>query len=100
MILPRRAGFVGVSDRCQFDNRLNPVDLDDATDAFQTGLQIIPPGHEDLPEWHANLGRALWNRFKRAGSIPDLDEAILSEQKVAHLSSEDHTSLPTRLDNL
>ncbi|KAF6747631.1 CHAT domain-containing protein, partial [Ephemerocybe angulata] len=95
----------------------NLVDLDDAIDAFQTGLQIIPQ-HIDLPRWLSKLGIALWNRsertgtrlqnlaasfgsrFKHTGDLADLDESIAFRQWSVRVTPEGHKDLQKRLFTL
>ena len=51
-------------------------DLDMAISCLEESVRLAPPGFADRPGRLANLGIALIERYKRAGNLEDLNEAV------------------------
>ncbi|KAG2038422.1 CHAT domain-containing protein [Suillus americanus] len=90
-------GVEYVIDEC---NNL-PIDVSDGgIHLRRIVLQLCPPGHQNRPKTLNKLSSALRSRFKRYGSIDDLDECIEFRREVVSLCPEGHTDHDTYTNNL
>ncbi|MFD0337236.1 CHAT domain-containing protein [Streptomyces sp. NPDC127117] len=72
--------------------------------AVEVSTEAVREGEEQehpyLDEQLSNLGLVLWERFRGAGRIPDLEEAITAARRSVALTALDSEQRPGRLDNL
>src|SRR5438046_267929 len=66
----------------------------------EQAVESIPDDHPDHAGGLNNLGNALQRRFKRTGSIEDLDRAIVTREQAVESTPDDHPDHAGMLSNL
>ena len=66
----------------------------------QRAIELIPPGHTDLPTHLSKLGISFQSRFKRTGDLADVENAISNQQHAIELTPPGHADLPAHFNNL
>ncbi|KAK7464106.1 hypothetical protein VKT23_006268 [Stygiomarasmius scandens] len=79
---------------------INLSDIEEAINASQRAVDLVPDGHANKPAWLNGLGIAHTSRFEHLGDLSDNNKAIVANQKAVDLTPNGHADKPSWLSNL